>query len=178
MIRSIGTCLTLCVLLASCNENGKPDKKVDPRPYKESLMEANKHLTRTERTDIIRYIDRHGWEMDTTGSGLRYMIYEQGSGPKVLSGQVVRFNYQVSLLTGKVCYTSEERGAKEFLVGKGGVERGLEEAVLLLRVGDSARIILPSHLAFGLLGDDDCIPKKAVVVYDIEILKVKQPFTN
>lgn len=45
-------------------------------------------------------------------------------------------------------------GAKRFLIGQGGVEIGLEEAVLHLRKGDRATLILPSHLAHGLRDDD------------------------
>lgn len=138
-------------------------------------MNANKTLTAIENHDIENFIARKGWVMQETGSGLRYFIYEQGSGRAVRQELAIRFSYEISLLTGKICYTSKEFGPKEFLVGKGGVESGLEEAVLLLREGDKAKIILPSHLAFGLLGDEDCIPKRAAIVYDLEVLTVLDP---
>ena len=49
----------------------------------------------------------------------------------------------------------------------------LEEGILLLKEGDRAKFIIPSHLAFGLLGDMKKIPAKAVLVYDIELIKIK-----
>lgn len=138
-------------------------------------MKVNQDLVEVEEMDIENYIKRHKWKMEETGSGLRYLIYAEGNGRKVEEGLVIKYNYTTELLTGKVCYDSEELGANQFLVGKGGVESGLEEAVLHFREGDRAKIILPSHLAFGLLGDDDCIPKKAVVIYDLEVLEVMNP---
>ena len=141
-------------------------------------MHANKELVSIEEQDIENYVRRQGWDMEETGSGLRYMIYQHGNGRKVEEGLVVQCAYESGLLTGKKCYNSNDNGPKEFLVGRGGVESGLEEAVLHLREGDRVKIILPSHLAFGLVGDDDCIPKKAVVVYDLEVKNVLNPLTR
>jgi len=164
----------LLLFLSSCNTSPKQKKKIDSAQYKQPLINANKQLVEVESQNISNYISRHGWKMTETGSGLRYMIYQNGNGEKIENGNVVRYTVNVSLLTGKTCYTAMENGAIEFLVGQGGVASGLEEAVLHFRVGDKARIILPSHLAFGLLGDENCIPKKAVVIYDMEVLLVKK----
>ncbi len=167
--------MTFLFFLSSCDTSTIHEKPIDPIEYKEPLINANQELVATEKQDIHNYMDRHGWKMTETGSGLHYMIYQQGYGDPVQEGKVIRYNYETGLLTGKTCYRSEENGPREFLVGQGGVESGLEEAVLLLREGDRVKIIIPSHLAFGLLGDEDCIPKKAVVVYDLEIVNVLDP---
>jgi FKBP-type peptidyl-prolyl cis-trans isomerase len=55
------------------------------------------------------------------------------------------------------------------------VERGLDEAMQLLKVGDRAKLILPSHLAFGLVGDDNCVPRKAILIYDVQIIDFVKP---
>ena len=60
-----------------------------------------------------------------------------------------------------------------FTVGKGEVISGLEEGILLLHIGDKAKFIIPSHLAYGLLGDDNEIPTKATLIYDIEVVQKK-----
>ncbi|MBG0781336.1 MAG: FKBP-type peptidyl-prolyl cis-trans isomerase [Bacteroidales bacterium] len=135
-----------------------------------SLETANRYLLRTENEQIDAYVKRHNLNVAKTGTGLRYVIRRKGNGTPVKRGEVVKLNYKVKFLTGDVVYTSDDKGVKTFTVGRGGVEAGLEEAVLLLRRGDIATIILPSHLAFGLLGDDDKIPPRTSLVYEIEIL--------
>ena len=59
------------------------------------------------------------------------------------------------------------------IVGRGGVESGLEEAVLKLRKNSSAILILPPHLAHGLIGDGNKIPPKAILVYKIKVIDIK-----
>ncbi len=159
----------------SCDTRPTEQPLPPPAEFREPLLEANRHLVETEAQDIEAYIARHRLELDETGSGLRYSIYEQGEGLQAKTGLVVRVQYTLKLLNGKTCYTSKDRGPMEFLVGRGGVESGLEEAILLMREGDRGRFILPSHLAHGLPGDGDCIPRKAVVVYDLKLLAVLDP---
>lgn len=156
-----------------CDTGPRSQPVPDPVALKEDLIGANRILTDSEREDIRHLLTRKQWNMDSTGTGLRYSIYRKGEGPRVETGKVVTLAYEISLITGKVCYTSAQKGPKTFTVGKGGVESGLEEAVLLMRQGDRARLVLPSHLAHGLPGDGDCIPRRAVVIYDIEITSVR-----
>lgn len=164
--------LLILPMAIGCVSDPQPLPITDPVAIKEDLMDANRIMTENERTDIAYYMARKDWHMDSTGTGLRYSIYRKGTGPMVGTGKRVTLNYEMSLITGTVCYTSAQNGPKSFTVGKGGVESGLEEAVLLLRQGDRAKLILPSHLAHGLPGDGDCIPRRAVVIYDVEVTAV------
>jgi FKBP-type peptidyl-prolyl cis-trans isomerase FkpA len=101
------------------------------------------------------------------------MIYFHGSGAKVTRGKKVTIGFTVKLINGDLVYSSATDGLKEFEAGHGGVESGLEEGILLLRVGDKAKFIVPSHLAFGLLGDQRKIPQQATLIYDVELLNLK-----
>lgn len=158
---------------SSCEQatsDNSSDKKISS---KESLIKVNRYLTKTENEDIERYIRRHEWVMTETGSGLRYMIYEEGSGPAATKDQMVELEYVLSLITGDVVYSSEENGPLVFRIGHGGVETGLEEALLLMKKGDRAKLVIPSHLAHGFLGDDIKIPPRSTVIYDIQITNLK-----
>ncbi len=161
------------LLLYSCGQSNDPGKKTNSKNIEESLLKANRQLVKTEDQQINDFISRYGWKMNETGTGLRYLVFRNGNGEKVVKGNKVTITYTVSLLNGEVCYSSEKTGNKVFIVGQGGVEAGLEEGILFLKKGDRAKIILPSHLAFGLVGDGDKIPAKATLVYDIELLEIK-----
>ncbi len=163
------------LLAAGCNRSVEPESQApqDAEDLSETLAETNKLLLQAENEEIEDFIARYGWQMQQTGSGLRYMIYRQGDGPGAQAGQSAVLHYQVHLLTGDLVYSSEEDGPLEFQIGRGGVEGGLEEAILLLRQGDHARVIMPAHLAHGLPGDGVKIPKRATIVYDLELKELK-----
>jgi FKBP-type peptidyl-prolyl cis-trans isomerase len=163
------------VVFVSCRSRDEQrEKNISPGQLEESLLEANKQAVLYEDRQIDDYIRRQDWKMQKTGTGLRYMIYEAGKGSKAEIGSIAELEYTVQLINGDQIYSSDIGGIKKFLIGKGGVEAGLEEGILLLREGDRAKFIIPSHLAFGLAGDRDKIPPKATLIYDVKLLKIKR----
>jgi FKBP-type peptidyl-prolyl cis-trans isomerase FkpA len=110
--------------------------------------------------------------MQTSKTGLWYNIYVHGSGKPALPEKEATIKYNLYLLDGTLCYSSDELGVKKFRIGKGSVESGLDEGVSMLKVGDKARFILPPHLAFGLLGDEKKIPKRSIILYDVELINI------
>jgi FKBP-type peptidyl-prolyl cis-trans isomerase FkpA len=167
--------LLIFTLLSACKDTSSPGDTpaFDRKKAKESLEKANRVLVHAEEENINDFVKRYGWDVEKTGSGLRYMIYKAGDGPKVEKGINVSLAYDLRFLTGDIVYSSTEDGLLTFQAGRGGVPSGLEEGILLLHKGDRAKFILPSHLAFGLLGDNKRIPPRAVLVYDVEVLNLK-----
>ena len=163
------------LFILSCNGGGQESQpeSMDSRAVEESLLHANKQAVRYENEQIESFIARNKWKMKATGSGLRYEIYFQGNGEQAVDGKLAVLKYSVRLIDGSEIYSSEENGLKEFIIGRGGVESGLEEGILLLRVGDRAKFIIPSHLGFGLLGDQDKVPPKSTLIYDLELVALK-----
>ena len=165
----------LLLPVVSCSDRKSSNETpIDEHQLREPLIKANKHLAASEEDMINDFIARYNWTMEVSGNGLRYMVYEQGSGPQVSKGDRVILNYELRLLNGEMIYSSEESGPKIFRQGKAEVEKGLDEAVLILRQGDRAKLILPSHLGFGLIGDQDRIPPKAVLIYDIHVSQIEK----
>jgi len=164
--------LVFATSFIQCGHDNEQKKKPDPASYEEFLIKANQETVRVENEQINDYIRRHKLEMETTATGMRYMILKEGIGPKVEPMRRVKLAYTLTLLSGDTVYTALEDGPLVFEVGKGQVITGLEEAILLLRVGDRAKIIIPSHLAFGLIGDQKKIFHKASLVYDIELISM------
>ena len=161
-------------ILVSCG--GQDNDKIiviNADSLKTPLTNVNKQLVKSEDEQIRDLIKRYGWDMEETGTGLRYLIYIKGKGAKAESGKTANINFEVKLITGDICYTSKDDGTKEFIIGKSNEISGLEEGILLMKEGDRAKFIIPSHLAFGLPGDEDKIPKRATLIYDVELIEIK-----
>ena len=78
------------------------------------------------------------------------------------------------LTDGSVFDSSYKRNQPlEFPVGVGHVISGWDEGILLLNVGDQARFVIPSHLAYGEQGAGGVIPPNAALVFDVELVAVK-----
>jgi FKBP-type peptidyl-prolyl cis-trans isomerase FkpA len=164
--------LILCFL--SCSDSSKDNRmaKTKGSEFKKPLLKANKGLIVKERDEIDAYVLRRNWQMEKSGSGLRYMIYKKGAGEIAIAGKYALINYKITLLDGTECYRSKDK-PERFLIDRDNVESGLHEAIKLMHEGDKAIIILPPHLAHGLIGDQDKIPPLSTIIYDVELVAVK-----
>ncbi len=168
--------LTLIIVLSaiSCSnqKKDKPFTAAEHQQFKENLVKANRGLLDIDKERIEAFIKRRNWNMQTTETGLWYEIYEQGDGDKPQKGQVVTLNYSVMLLDGTLCYSSDSTGAMTVKISHSNIETGLDQALLMMQQGDKGRFIMPPHLAHGLLGDENKIPPRSVIVYQAELIKL------
>jgi peptidyl-prolyl cis-trans isomerase A (cyclophilin A) len=111
---------------------------------------------------------------DKTESGLRYKMIQKGDGKRAEAGKTVAVHYEGSLETGKVFDSSYPRKKPiEFRLGQGQVIEGWDEGIALLQVGDKARFVIPSDLAYGAAGAGGVIPPNATLIFDVELMEVK-----
>jgi len=112
---------------------------------------------------------------DETPSGLRYKILQKGdSGKKATKGAMVSVHYKGQLLDGTVFDSSYKRKQPiDFPLGVGQVISGWDEGIQLLEVGDKARLVIPSNLAYGERGAGGVIPPNATLIFDVELMNVK-----
>ena len=172
--RNIILVLILLLVAGGCKPKKKELSDEQIKETKKHLVNVNKTLVKKDQKKISGYIKRHNLNMTETPTGLWYSIEKKGEGVKAEEGLLATINYKVYLLQGTECYSSDKSGLKTFLIGRGGVETGLEEGILLLNEGARAKFIMPPHLAHGLPGDGDKIPARAIIVYDVELIKLSQ----
>lgn len=111
---------------------------------------------------------------EETESGLRYQIIQKGIGTQAEKGNTVAVHYKGMFPDGSEFDNSYKRGNPiEFPVGMGNVIPGWDEGIQLLKVGDKARFVIPSHLAYGSRGAGGVIPPNATLVFDVELMEVK-----
>ena len=112
--------------------------------------------------------------MTTNGTGLYYEIYQTGTGKNPIQHQQVSVSYKLFLIDGTLCYTIDEMNPLHFKIGEGTQMRGLEDAMMFMKEGDRARLVIPSHLAFGMNGDGNKIPGGSPLYIDIHLIKVSE----
>lgn len=140
-----------------------------------------------EKQNIARYLEEKGLKAEPTESGLYFIGKTSGTGKKVEQGQEVAVNYVGRLLNGKLFDTNIESIAKEegvyiaqrtyepmrFMAGVGQMIQGFDEAVLMMKKGGKATVIIPFALAYGSQSMGNDIPAFSTLVFDIELVDVK-----
>ncbi len=159
-------------ILPACKRSNKEITEEEYHKTKEALVGANRILIKKDAEKIKAYLKRRNLKMEQTESGLWYAILEKGEGNLARAGLKATISYKVELLDGTLCYHSDSLGLKQFRIGKGGVESGLEEGILLMHQGDKALFVMPPHLAHGLTGDGNRIPARAIIVYEVKLIKL------
>ena len=136
--------------------NQKTQKRIDAQKAKQA-KELHKVSTGFKQMD----------------SGLRYQIIQEGTGQQPVAGQTVSVHYKGQLLDGTVFDSSYKRQKPlDFVLGQGQVIPGWDEGVSLLKVGDKARFVIPSDLAYGSRGAGGVIPPNAALIFDVELVTV------
>lgn len=90
-------------------------------------------------------------KIQTTDSGLKYVMIKEGAGDKYKDGDLASvFYYGVLSRSGEMFDNSYKRGQPfTFPVGQGRVIRGWDEGVKFLNKGAQAYFIIPSDLGYG-----------------------------
>ena len=88
-------------------------------------------------------------------------------------GKTASVILKISLLDGTLCYTTDDDVYDEIPIDRNDKESGLNEALKLMREGECAKLILPNHLAHGLVGDLEQIPPLAILLVDVELVELQ-----
>lgn len=133
---------------------------------KENLANANRYIVESEETQINAYVTRHGWETTRLQNGSRIYEYERGGGPAIEYEETIVIDYNLGTLTGSTIYTGE---CDTIVVGRQKPTRGLDAALMKLRHGSKAIVIVPSNEGYGVVGDGYRVTSRMVLVYDMHI---------
>lgn len=109
-----------------------------------------------------------------THSGLKYILHEKGKGKKTSPLKKVEVHYMGFLPDGKVFDSTFDDGNPfTFLLGAEKVIKGWDEGISKLTVGSKATFFVPYQLAYGRAGWYGKIPRRADLVFYIELLNSK-----
>ena len=107
----------------------------------------------------------------TTASGLQYKVITSGNGKTPKATDNVTVHYTGQTIDGNVFDSSVKRG-QPATFGVSGVIAGWTEALQLMHEGDKWTLYIPSELAYGERGQGGQIAPYAVLIFDVELIKV------
>ena len=132
---------------------------------KEKIIEKRRY----EEEELIKNIVEG---MTKTSSGLWYKIIKNSIKPKPKNGEMVKVHYTGMLLNGEVFDSSYSRNMPiEFILGTGRVIKGWDEGISLIPIGASAKLVIPSNLAYGERGAGGVIPPNSTLIFEIEVIE-------
>lgn len=145
-----------------------------------------------EEGKIKSYIADNNLKVQTSASGLQYVVTTPDSADKAVDGDTVSVNYTGKFTKKgndkkyKVFDTSDEKVAKEAKVHQpgrpygptkmvvGGTVPGFTEAIKLVGKGGKVTAIIPSKLGYGEQGGGPIGPYSPLV-FDIEVIDIIKP---
>ena len=163
------------------NGTGDPGYKFDDEFHKDLKHDSKGILsmanagpgTNGSQLEEEKMINKISKDFEMTDSGLRYELISKNDGPKAKIGDMVKVHYKGQLIDGTVFDSSYKRNQPiEFKLGVGQVIKGWDEGISLLRVGEKARFVIPSNLAYGEMGAGGVIPPNATLVFDVELVEI------
>ena len=139
--------------------------------FREKTNPKFEQLRRQMRRWILKYNEGRLKEVQTTASGLKYLLVESGNGSAIEEAQNIRFHYYGALVSTELFDASFRADIPATVqLGEKTLLPGLKEGLSLLNQGAKALLILPPELAFGAEGKLPKIPAEAVLFYYVEIL--------
>jgi FKBP-type peptidyl-prolyl cis-trans isomerase FkpA len=163
--------------LRSVGRGGKPEFETEPfMPKIEALARARAAVgaAHTKKAgDTFRDTAAQETGALRHPSGLVTKTLKAGNGPSPKSTDVVRVHYHGTLIDGKVFDSSVQRGQPvQFALNQ--VIPCWTEGVQLMKVGEKAKLVCPSEIAYGDNGTPDGnIPPGATLVFEVELLAIQ-----
>jgi FKBP-type peptidyl-prolyl cis-trans isomerase FkpA len=117
--------------------------------------------------EILKFIGDNNLSATATGSGLHYVIEEEGTGARPKSNSDVEVKYKGYFTNGNV-FDQNTEGIRFNLQG---VIEGWTEGIPLFKEGGKGMLLIPSKLGYGD-GNVGSIPPNSVLIFDIELIDV------
>lgn len=112
-------------------------------------------------------------QLQSTSTGLKYIIHQAGDGPKPVEGESIKVQYYGILESDATMFdNSFSRGnGHQFPIGQGQVIAGWDEGIALFNKGTRATLFIPPALGYGAAGSPPVIPENAGLIFYVELEK-------
>ena len=137
---------------------------------KEIRKEHSRSFVEYENKAIDTLVQIKNWNMIKTKSGLRHSPLSNCEGKYPKRGDLLEIEVEIQDIHENVIFPPQPQTVhfrKDYTVN------GLVEALSKMCVGTKAKLILPSHLAYGFRGYEKEIGSNQVLIYNVELINKK-----
>lgn len=172
--KKILACSLFTYILLSCSDPAPqvPYNKIEREDTEGSLVEMNRQFALIEDSLINDYVEKNSLSFKTTKSGLRYVITDKGNGKRIREADKVTFRYSVAALD-SVPSDKMKNVVKTIDYAKSDIKRGFREALSLMTEDGVGIFVMPSFLAYGVVGVPGCIGPWTPVVCKITLIEIE-----
>jgi FKBP-type peptidyl-prolyl cis-trans isomerase FklB len=150
--------------------------KIDQKKAQEIVMgkiqELQARKAREKELENKKFFTENATKkgVKTLESGIQYIVMNEGSGAIPKASDKVTTHYHGTLLNGTIFDSSVDRGQPAtFPVG--GVIKGWQEVLQLMKTGAKWKVFIPASLAYGDRNQGK-IPANSTLVFEIELLEI------
>ena len=146
-------------------------KQVDFNRLETVAKEAAEKAKEKEMEDVIAGCTK-------SSSGIYYKVLSAGSGSKIGTGKNITVEYKGYLIDGSLFDASKGMHPQghdplTFKTGAGQMIPGFDEMVQDMVNGETRKMVIPPHLAYGERGYPGVIPGNAYICFDVKVISVK-----
>ena len=177
--------LMMILIISSCGSEPEEAKEDKNQFYYDTASAITKEADPSAVADTVELqkelTDSAAFKKDplqslTTHGGVKINFIERGNGSSLQKGDVVKIKYTGRLKDGKIFDSSDMMGRSlPFYIGIGMSVKGWDEALVLMRAGDKAKLEIPASLGYGKKGYGKLIPPNAELFFDLEVVEKMEP---
>lgn len=167
------------LLLVNCQEKDTPQKPVSKSNESiiKSSVDRNKELITDEQILIKNYIDAdkaNTYSNNSLGFWYAYENRHAKDSIRPIVGDIVNYKYEISTLTDSIIYTKSDIGSMTYEVDKQDILPVLKNSLKFMKKDETIKVLTPSSLAFGYLGDQNKIKKNQPLVFTITLESISK----
>jgi FKBP-type peptidyl-prolyl cis-trans isomerase len=136
------------------------------------IVKVSPGMKEFEGYSLKKYIKHNNITEKPLANGMYYILQEKGTGPQLKSKDKVKVHYVGFYLDMGVFDSSRQRDEPmDIVIDESDVIKGWHQALKMMRVGEKARFILPSSLAYGAEGMPPAIRPYSPLIFDLEVVE-------
>ncbi|MDO4729046.1 MAG: gliding motility-associated peptidyl-prolyl isomerase GldI [Bacteroidota bacterium] len=177
--------LILSVLLVGCSSREEPRKPVSRASgsfLKQSIEIGVEQKEGEEKIfdSIIKANPDKEYHLSQKGYWYTFIEKNESEDYYPKAGDLVYFESEVLSVVGDTIYKFGDLSEREYMVDKEDIIIGLRDGIKRMKKAEKVQFLLPSHIAYGYVGDKNRIGMNVPLLYTVKVndIKKKEDRTN